>query len=247
MESVTGQRSLTLWEVISYDRWRGNPAWVRGRRHVSPKDRNEVTSRKPSASTPEGGGPSAHPASSAADETLDIQITAFLAGEMEMIRLFAGWARSVAGHRAWGFQDSEDVVQATLLALVKNLRRGQFKGGNLRAYVRRIAKNMCVDNYDRLRRQGTAIPLDEAPEAVASSRSAEDLQRAALLDHILDRLEEGCRRIVQLAYVEGYSRAEIGAHLGISEEAARVRLFRCIRTARAMCDSGTLRNETAGP
>jgi RNA polymerase sigma factor (sigma-70 family) len=181
--------------------------------------------------------------SEAATDEWKTQVDSFLAGDMEMIRLFAGWARSVAGHRAWGFQDSEDVVQATMLALVKNLRQGQFSGGNLRAYVRRIAKNMCIDNHDRLRRQGAAIPLDEVPEVAAPSRSSEDLERNALLDRILDRMQENCRRIVQLAYVEGYSRAEIGAQLGISEEAARVRLFRCIRTARAMCDSGTLRNK----
>lgn len=167
----------------------------------------------------------------------DAQIRGFLAGDLESIRLFAGWARSVAGHQAWGFQDSEDVVQATLLALVKNLRQGRFVRGNLRAYVRRIAKNMCIDNYDRLRRQG-GEELDELQHSPASMNPGEALERKLLLDRILEQLEERCRRLIRLAYVEGFTRSEIGEQLGISEEAARVRLFRCIQSARALFETG---------
>lgn len=207
---------------------------------MSPGERKATTWKGSSTAPSERVGVQRNRAAAPAAEEHEAQVTAFLAGNMETIRLFADWARSVTGHRAWGFEDAEDVVQATLLALVKNLRQGRFVGGNLRAYVRRIAKNMCIDNYDRLQRQD-AVPLDELQREVTASHSGEDIERNALLDRILDRMEEGCRRLVQLAYVEGYSRAEIGAQLGISEEAARVRLFRCIRAARTMCDSGTSR------
>lgn len=161
-------------------------------------------------------------------------VKGFLEGQSGAVREVAGWARAVAVHAVWGFEAPEDVVQATLLALVQNLRQGRFKGGNLRAYVRRITKNMCITDYRRVRARGDHVSLDESAHPPADRVSGEDVERSALLVRILERLNEGCRKIVLLAYVQGFSRKEIGMHLGISEEAARVKLFRCIKNARAM-------------
>lgn len=166
-----------------------------------------------------------------ADETAG-QIEAFLRGESPTVRLMAGWARSVATHRAWGFETPDDVVQSTLLALVQNFRDGRFKGGNLRAYVQRITMNMCITDYRRSRARGENVPLEDTTPAPATPWSGEDTERRVILDRILDRLGEKCRRIVVMAYIQGYSRKEVGEQLGITEEAARVKLFRCISKAR---------------
>jgi len=168
------------------------------------------------------------------DGETDRLIGEFLDGRLEAVRTVADWAKSVAAHRAWGFETPEDVVQATLLALVQNLREGRFKGGNLRAYVRRIAKNMCVTNYRKIRSRGEHISLDESTHRPPARLSSDDVERRALLNEILGRLDESCRQVLLLAYVQGFSRKEIGERLQISEEAARVKLFRCIRNARAM-------------
>jgi RNA polymerase sigma-70 factor (ECF subfamily) len=144
----------------------------------------------------------------------------------------AGWARSVAVHGAWGFETPDDVVQSTLLALVQNFRDGRFKGGNLRAYVQRITMNMCISNYRRARARGEHVPLEDTTPAPASRASGEDTERRVMLNRILDRLGKNCRQIVIMAYVQGYNRKEVGERLGISEQAARVKLFRCIHKAR---------------
>jgi RNA polymerase sigma-70 factor (ECF subfamily) len=150
--------------------------------------------------------------------------------------MMAGWAMTVAVHGAWGFETPDDVVQATLLALVQNFRDGRFHGGNLRAYVQRIAKNMCITHYRRVRARGEHVSLEDTTHAPASRLSGEDMERRVMLNRILDRLGENCRRIVLMAYIQGYSRKEIGERMGISEQAARVKLFRCIRNARDMMD-----------
>lgn len=166
----------------------------------------------------------------------DRLIKEFLDGRIDAVKTVAEWARSVAVHRAWGFETPEDVVQATLLALVQNLRDGRFKGGDLRAYVRRIAKNMCITNYRRIKIRGEHVSLDEGSPPPVSSISTGDVERRVMLDQILTRLSEGCRRIIVLAYLKGYSRKEIGKRLGLSEEAARVKLCRCIQNARALME-----------
>ncbi|MEJ2722344.1 MAG: sigma-70 family RNA polymerase sigma factor [bacterium] len=144
------------------------------------------------------------------------------------------WARTVAGHRVWGFETTEDIVQAALLAVVQNLRDGRFDGGDLRAYVRRITKNMCITSYRRLKSRGEHVSLDQTADPLASAPSGADLERRIVLERILEKLNQGCREIIVFAYVDGLSRREIGRRLGISEEAARVKLCRCIKSARAL-------------
>jgi RNA polymerase sigma-70 factor (ECF subfamily) len=166
----------------------------------------------------------------------DRLIRGFLGGQPDAVKVMAEWSRSVAEHKAWGFQAPEDVVQATLLALVQNLRKGRFKGGDLRAYVRRITKNMCVTNYRKQLIRGHHVSIEDGTSEPVSNLSGDDLERRALLARIMGKLNEKCRQIIHLAYVQGYSRKEIGSHFGISEKAARVSLFRCIQQARAMLD-----------
>jgi RNA polymerase sigma factor (sigma-70 family) len=160
------------------------------------------------------------------------EIGAFLRGERWAVDKMATWARAVAAHEAWGFESPDDIVQATLLALVQNFRRNAFTGGNLRAYVRRIAKNMCVTSYRKTLSRGEHVALETVSPAIVTSGAG--VERQATLARIMEHMGEECRRIVTLAYVHGYSRSEIGDLLGISVEAARVRLFRCIQSARLM-------------
>ena len=160
------------------------------------------------------------------------QIAAFLGGERWAVDMMAAWARKVATHEAWGFETPDDIVQATLLALVQNFRRGAFAEGNLRAYVRRIAKNMCVSSYRKSRSRGEHVALEAVSLVADAPESGEEVEQRTTLARVMEQMGEECRRIVTLAYVHGYSRKEIGEELGISVEAARVRLFRCIQGAR---------------
>jgi len=164
------------------------------------------------------------------------QITAFLKGERWAVAMMTEWARQVAAHEAWGFETPDDVVQATLLALVQNFRRGGFTEGNLRAYVRRIAKNMCVTSYRRTRVRGEHVALEDVSSRIAVPALDADIDRYATLKRVLERMGEDCRRIVILAYVDGYSREEIGSELGISIGAVRTRLFRCLQSARSIVE-----------
>lgn len=161
-------------------------------------------------------------------------ISDFLASDPETVATVAGWAREVADHRAWGFESPDDIVQATLLALVRNLQDGRFASGDLRRYVRTIAKNISLSGYRRARTRGVELPLggDEG-RGYEPADTGIDPERLSLLDRILGRLDESCRQIIGLAYLQGFSRREIAQRLGITEGAAKVRLFRCLEKARS--------------
>jgi RNA polymerase sigma-70 factor (ECF subfamily) len=163
-------------------------------------------------------------------------VTGLMASDPDAVEEVAGWARVVAGHHAWGFETPEDIVQDTLLALIRNVRERRFSGGNLRAYVRRVAKNQCISSYRKARTRGVQVPLNGDAPGVSKTVSpgGEDMERSAMAHRILESLDETCRHLITLAYFQGLSRREIAERLGISETAAKVRLFRCIERARAM-------------
>ena len=163
-------------------------------------------------------------------------VAALLANKSEAVFTVTGWARSVIAHRVWGFESSDDIVQETLLALLRNLREGRFTGGNLRAYVRRIAKNLCISRHRKIRGRGAHLPLEEDAPVASASGTAKAMECAVMVGRILRGLDEACRRLMVLAYIEGLSRREIAVRLGISEAAAKVRLFRCLEKARAQQD-----------
>jgi len=156
----------------------------------------------------------------------------FLAGRPQAVARITSWAWPVAAHRAWGFETAEDIVQEALLAVVRGLRTGRFSRGDLRAYVRRIAKNICISAYRRARTRGTQVgQVEELPMADPAGRRAEGLVAA---NDLLSRLDEACQRLILAAYYYGTPRKEIAQRLGISEGAAKVRLFRCLEKARQM-------------
>ena len=168
-----------------------------------------------------------------------VTAAAFLSEDAHALAAVTGWIRAVARHRAWGFDSPEDLTQEVLLAVLQNLRDGRFREGNLKHYVRRIAKNICVSRYRRARLRRAETSLEQripskadAPERTPGASVDEQVIDQMSVAAILASLEEGCRRLIQLAYYERLPRREIAHRLGISETAAKVRLFRCMERAR---------------
>ncbi len=205
-----------------------------GEQHLVSEDRKDATDEGVSQSPDRSELPDPGRAHDPSADQSDLVVQGFLQGRPEDVRLVAGWAKSVAAHRVWGFETSEDIVQATLLAVVQNLRDGRFKGGDLRAYVRRITKNMCITSYRKIKNRGEHVSLDVSADPVSPRSTGGEIERRADLNRVLSQLNQGCREMLLFAYVQGYSRKEIGKRLGISEEAARVKLFRCLKGARAL-------------
>lgn len=141
----------------------------------------------------------------------------------------AAWLRVVArrGLAAAGRprEDSEDIVQETLLAM--HLKRDTWDETQpLEPWLRAIARHKLVDH---LRRRGFTdhVDIDDHADTLAAPSveegSAADMQR------ILAGLPERQRRIVEGISIEGRSAREIGGRLGMSEGAVRVALHRALK------------------
>lgn len=125
-------------------------------------------------------------------------------------------------------QDAQDVVQESLLSAWQNLPH--FHGdAAFETWLIRIVINRC-HNLDRARHP--TQPLVDDPEAqdprtdtVVVNRHHHDAVVRAVMDLPYDQ-----RAALVLHTFSGHSHAQVGAILGISEVAAKVRVHRARRT-----------------
>jgi RNA polymerase sigma-70 factor (ECF subfamily) len=133
--------------------------------------------------------------------------------------------------------EAEDAMQQAWLQAYLHL--GEFEGtAALSTWLVRIAANEALQ---RLRRRRPLTALGDTLEEETMDHRAEDPEERAtareavrLVERAVDRLPEHYRTVFVLREVEGLSTADTAAALGISEEAAKVRLHRArglLRTA----------------
>lgn len=106
---------------------------------------------------------------------------------------------------------------------------------SLRTYMFGIGKMLY-------RKQGQAQTnwSDEIPEVAVAPVIEDEAERkaqAAMVKGLLARLDEACRRILDLVYIKGYAMESVAAALDLSSEgAARKRKFDCLKKLRQMVE-----------
>ena len=128
--------------------------------------------------------------------------------------------------------DAADLTQQVFLRALDALPRYQTReGASVAAWLFRIACNAATDWQ---RRQRPILPLESLPEELhpQASETPDDtiLRRDAIAEakRLLATLDEGTREAILLRFTAQLSLSEIGAVLGISEEAARKRITRAL-------------------
>jgi RNA polymerase sigma-70 factor (ECF subfamily) len=101
---------------------------------------------------------------------------------------------------------------------------------NLRAFLYRVAYHLIVDET----RRKHSLPLEELREtgfepAKDEAAQVERQAEIALLTEVLNQLDEEERDLIVLRHVNGISVKEIAETLGITPDAASVRIHRALK------------------
>ena len=160
-----------------------------------------------------------------------------------MLRTAAGdrraWTRLVERHLsavvgyAWHLLDNhaeaEDVAQETFLRLLSKVGQWRPGGPSLRAWLYRVATNLCIDQ----RRSRRTIGLDDAPELPRAAENAAELDQCLdqrrLVRRALQELPEGQRMAIALVYYQGFTNREAAELMGVGVDAVESRLARARR------------------
>ncbi len=127
--------------------------------------------------------------------------------------------------------DAEDVIQATWIRVIENLRAFRWES-SFRTWLTGIAIN-CSREYMRKARRLQSLELLEAVDNIRVSRinsriSLIDLERAIAI------LPDGYREVLILHDIEGYTHDEIACFLGIETGTSKSQLSRARKAIRAL-------------
>jgi RNA polymerase sigma factor (sigma-70 family) len=164
-----------------------------------------------------------------------------------LIRLYvprlSAWAHGHLPNGAREFADTQDVVQETIIAAIRNLPRIEIRGeGALQAYMHKALSNRLLDLYRRAMRQPIVEVLASDLPHNGPSPIEEAIGHEAVVRYkrALDRLSETDRQAVVLrielccsyeAIAEALDKSSAG-HARVAVSRALTRLAREMRYAR---------------
>ncbi len=119
--------------------------------------------------------------------------------------------------------EAEDIVQEVWLRASRSLRHFQWRS-TLKTWLTGIAVNCC---RERLKRCARPPDSAEEPREAPDFFSAQLAETARIdLERAFQLLPNGCREVLFLFDVEGFSHAEIAVMLGVDEGTSRSQLFK---------------------
>ena len=137
-------------------------------------------------------------------------------------RIHGDRMKSVAYNHLGNIGDAEDAVQETFLKVHR--AASSFSGdSSLATWMYRILVNTCHDTLRRRRRRPAEQPLDSAADERRDA-TVDEAKRLTLRG-LLASLPEQRRSVFTLFEIEGFSHAEIGTILGITEANSKWILF----------------------
>ena len=151
-----------------------------------------------------------------------------------LLGLLAIWLRGVArrglARAGRGIEESEDIVQETLLAM--HLKRDSWNAAQpVEPWLAAIARHKLVDH---LRRRGFRdhVDIDDFADTLAAPEAAE-AGSSADARQMLAGLPKRQRFIVTAISIEGHNARDTGKRLGMTEGAVRVVLHRALKVLAA--------------
>lgn len=148
----------------------------------------------------------------------------------ELVRLTHKDVYSISLRLLGNPDDAAESTQETYLKLLRTIR--SFRGdAKFSTWLYRVSSSVAISGLRKRARRRLEVPIETTDwqgitGSLDPSVEAERHELRDRLDGALLALPAGYRAVVVLKDVYGFSLAEIGKQLGITEGAAKVRLFR---------------------
>ena len=128
---------------------------------------------------------------------------------------------------------AEDIFQDTFIKAIATIQQGRYvESGKFLAWVNRIAHNLIIDHFRRLKNENTfstdSVDYDIVNNAKLSEKSIEDTlsNEQVLTDviHLIDLLPPSQQKVIRMRYFEDLSFKEIAEKTDVSINTALGRM-----------------------
>ena len=113
-------------------------------------------------------------------------------------------------------EDAEDMLQEGFIKVFAQIHTFQNRGA-FEGWVRRIIIHTCINNLKKNKRFNESVDLIHATSIQVKEESIPSIIQAKQVIECIRLLPIGYRTVLNLYAIEGYTHAEIGTMLGISE------------------------------
>lgn len=127
---------------------------------------------------------------------------------------------------------AEDVTAEVFLEAWKGIRRFNYRGTPLLAWLYRIAHNQVADHLRNRGRAKTQPLPDESRPLAANEDEAERIATWQSVAAAMKRLTLEQQQVLVIRFIQGMSLSETGALLGKNENAIKALEFRALRSVR---------------
>ncbi len=138
---------------------------------------------------------------------------------------FAGPMLALARQYAPTTADAEDALQEAFIKVFEHLPTQRVDSA-FAGWVRQIVVRTALDAWRQRRARRPTFELEVAQHMPTPEASAVEQLTLEEVRALIERLPDGCRLVLLLYTVEGYSHAEIAQVLGIGESASSAQLAR---------------------
>ncbi|MGY3088543.1 RNA polymerase sigma factor (sigma-70 family) [Hymenobacter sp. UYAg731] len=144
------------------------------------------------------------------------------AAQRTLYARYAGRMLGVARRYVRSVAEAEDVLQDAFVKVFTHL--GEFRAeGSLEGWVRRIVVTTALNHWQSGQHRRQQLLLDDVPEPFANADAFDRLGVAEVLA-LMEQLPDGCRMVLNLYAVDGYTHGEIAELLGIQESTSKAQL-----------------------
>jgi RNA polymerase sigma-70 factor (ECF subfamily) len=132
-----------------------------------------------------------------------------------MLGVARRYARSVA--------EAEDILQDAFVKVFTRLHDFRAEG-SLEGWIRRIVVTTAINHWQSGQHRRQQVLLDDAPEPASTDSSALDHLSVTEVLALIEQLPDGCRMVLLLYAVDGYTHGEIAELLSIQESTSKAQL-----------------------
>ena len=158
-----------------------------------------------------------------------------------LVERFAPMLLSVCRRYSKNRADADDVLQESLIRILKSIDSFSPSKGVFEGWARKIAINTALKYFDRNCFKKQVIGLENASYQSIEPTIFSKMQADEMMI-MIKNLPDGYRQVFNLYAIEGYSHKEISQILGIGESSSRSNLTR----ARKLLKTQITNNEMVG-
>ncbi|WP_201977708.1 RNA polymerase sigma factor [Hymenobacter rubidus] len=145
------------------------------------------------------------------------------AAQRKLYARYAALMLGVARRYTRSLDEAEDILQDAFIKVFTRLN--EFRGeGSFEGWMRRTVVNTALNHWQSGQHRRQQLLLDDVPEPFAPDADAFDRLGVAEVLALMERLPEGCRMVLNLYAIDGYTHGEIAEMLGIQESTSKAQL-----------------------